>query len=100
MAKKKFTDTAHLRLRLPEGLRQQLANEAERTNRSLNSEILYRLGQTLSPEWRKFIGEHEAIERQQQEQIEAALRDPRTQETLRKIFSEMRYKDGRKVFEE
>src|SRR5262245_44137569 len=96
MAKKPH-ETAHLRLRLPEALRRQLANEAEKANRSLNSEILYRLGQTLSPEWRKFIAGMEEIERREQEYMEQAMQDPKVQETLRKIILEMRLKDGSQV---
>jgi hypothetical protein len=55
-------DTINLRVRMPEGLRKRLAAEAERSHRSLNSEIVWRLGQSLGPEGAEFIREHETVE--------------------------------------
>ena len=40
---KKSTETIHLKLRLPEGLRRQIEKSAARNERSMNSEILIRL---------------------------------------------------------
>lgn len=36
-------------LRLPDGMRMRLKSEAQRNNRSLNAEIVYRLGLTVAP---------------------------------------------------
>jgi hypothetical protein len=53
---------ANLRLRLPETLRRKLATEAEKSQRSLNSEILWRLGQSLGAEGSALVEEHETLE--------------------------------------
>ena len=88
MARKPAT-IANLRLRLPEALRKTLAIEAEKNNRSLNSEILFRLGRTLSAEWREFIGEIEKTEKAEQEFIEQLMQKPDFRETLAKLVREM-----------
>ena len=62
MPPRKSTDTVNLRIRLPEGLRKLLADTAERNKRSLNSEIVWRLGQTLGPEGEFYIKEHATME--------------------------------------
>jgi len=43
---RKLTDIVPLQVRIPEGLRRKLAKEAEENGRSLNSEIVWRLGQS------------------------------------------------------
>jgi translation initiation factor 2 alpha subunit (eIF-2alpha) len=89
MARKRRTDeTVNLRLRLPEGLRQALAAEAEEANRSLNSEILWRLGRTLGEEWQRFIAGVEQREKDDQERMDQMRQDPKFQESLRKIVEE------------
>ena len=85
---RKDTDVVNLRLRLPEGLRKQLGTEAEKANRSLNSEILWRLGQTFGKEWLEFIGEIEEQERSDQERIERFLKDPERRANLSKQIAE------------
>lgn len=42
-----------LQVRMTEGLRRKLASAAEKNGRSLNAEILWRLGQTFEKEERK-----------------------------------------------
>jgi plasmid stability protein len=54
---KKSTETIHLKLRLPEGLRRQIEKSAARSERSMNSEILYLLQQALQ------FGDLEAVTR-------------------------------------
>jgi hypothetical protein len=54
---KKPTETIHLKLRLPEGLRRQIEKSAGRSERSMNSEILYLLQQALQ------FGDLEAVTR-------------------------------------
>jgi hypothetical protein len=80
---RKDTATVNLRLRLPEALRAKLSAEADRAERSLNSEILWRLGQTFSEEWQRFIAGMEEIERNEQEIRDRALQDPKLQEAIR-----------------
>jgi hypothetical protein len=78
--KRKPTDTVALQVRMPEALRQRLATEAEKANRSLNSEVLWRLGQTFGEEWQRFIAGVEKRERTEQEfrqkMVEQLLQDP------------------------
>jgi hypothetical protein len=62
------TDTAHLRLRLPEGLRRNLADAAKKSNRSLNSEIVWRLMHTLT-EGKEVIGQYDQVEQEIQKVI-------------------------------
>jgi hypothetical protein len=88
MARRKDTDVVNLRLRLPEGLRKQLDVEAEKANRSLNSEILWRLGQTFGKEWLEFIGEIEQQENREQEVLDRLMKNPQLRETLWKIVGE------------
>jgi Arc-like DNA binding domain len=92
---RKPTDTANLRLRLPEGLRKKLANEAEGNNRSLNSEILWRLGQTLSEEWQRFIAGMEKREKDEQERVDQLLQNPELREYVTKLVAKMPKKEGR-----
>jgi hypothetical protein len=49
----KPSDPIALQVRMTEGLRRKLAGAAEKNGRSLNAEILWRLGQTLEKEERK-----------------------------------------------
>ena len=88
MARRKDTDVVNLRLRLPEALRKQLGVEAEKANRSLNSEILWRLGQTFGKEWLEFIGEIEEQERSDQERAERFLNNPEARARVSKIIAE------------
>ena len=44
---KKMSETIHLKLRLPEGLRRVLEKSAAKNERSMNSEIIYLLQQAL-----------------------------------------------------
>jgi|SRR5215469_11471176 len=85
---RKPTDAVNLRLRLPDALRAQLAAEAEKNARSLNGEILFRLGQTMSDQWQEFIAgqvQREADEREWAEQI---TQSPQFQEMLAKFIRE------------
>jgi Arc-like DNA binding domain len=84
---RKGTDTVNLRLRMPEALRQHLATEAEEANRSLNSEILWRLGQTFSKRWQEFIAGMEEQERTEQERRDQLMQDPKFQKSLSEIIA-------------
>jgi hypothetical protein len=69
-------------LRLPEALRKTLAAEAESANRSLNSEILWRLGHTLSHEWQEFITGQEQAERERTKVLDAIVANPEFRKQL------------------
>ena len=47
---------------MPEGMRKMLAIAAEDSKRSLNSEIVYRLGRTFGPEGAMFVEQYETTE--------------------------------------
>jgi hypothetical protein len=87
--------TAHLRLRLPAELRKAIAVEAEKANRSLNAEILWRLGQTLSEEWQRFIAGMEKIEKDEQERVDQLLQNPKLREYVTKLVAGMPKKESR-----
>jgi hypothetical protein len=83
MPKRKPTDIVPLQVRMPEALRQNLAVEAERNQRSLNGEIVWRLGQTFGEDWQKFIAQVEQAEAERKAATEALVSDP---ETLKKVY--------------
>jgi hypothetical protein len=79
---------------MPEMLRKRLASEAEQNQRSLNSEILWRLGQTLEKEWQDFIAGKEQAEKDEQELIEKMTQTPEFRESIARILAKMK-KEGR-----
>jgi Arc-like DNA binding dprotein len=85
---RKPTDIVPLQLRLPEALRRQLASEAEKAQRSLNSEILWRLGKTLTPEWREFISESERTQREIADRFEEFKNRPEIKAHMEKFVRE------------
>jgi hypothetical protein len=85
--KRKLEETVNLRLRLPEALRQALTAAAEKSERSLNSEILWRLGRTFGPEWQEFVTGMEDRERREQELRERVLQDPKMRKTLDELIA-------------
>jgi hypothetical protein len=92
MAKKKRVDEViSFKLRMPEGLRQKIEAEAEKANRSMNSEILWRLGQTFGQEWQEFLSRVEAKEKTKQEQIQALTKSlietPEVQEIIAELIA-------------
>jgi hypothetical protein len=90
MARKVADDAVvNLRFRLPELLRRQLVAEAERSKRSLNSEILWRLGQTFSEPWQRFIAGIAEQEDREREIVERLMESPRLRQTLRELIAQM-----------
>jgi hypothetical protein len=87
MAKRRDDEVVSFKLRLPEGLRRQLEAEAQKSKRSINSEILWRLGQTFGEEWRRFITGVEELERTEQERMDRLMQDPKVQESLKRIIA-------------
>jgi Arc-like DNA binding domain len=70
---RKTTDTVNLRVRMPDGIRKRLALEAEKSRRSLNSEIVWRLGQSLGPEGTELVQEHESTEERMRKMLEGIV---------------------------
>jgi len=87
--KRKPTETVALQVRMPEALRQRLATEAEKANRSLNSEVLWRLGQTFGEEWQRFIAGVEEREKSEQERRETMFEQLRKSPEFMKIIDQL-----------
>jgi hypothetical protein len=75
MVKKLDDDPVNLRLRMPEVLRRRLASEAKANERSLNSEIVYRLGQSLGPAGVEMVKMHETAEQNTRRVLEQIVRE-------------------------
>ena len=87
MAKKKRADEViSFKLRMPEALRQKIEAEAEKAERSMNSEILYRLGQTFGEEWQRFINGVEEREKSEEEWRQRMLQDPKVQKGIWEVI--------------
>jgi hypothetical protein len=91
---RKPTDTIALQVRMPEAVRRQLASAAEKNARSLNSEILWRLGQTLSEEWRDFIAKVEEREKKRQNIADRLLQDPEFQKRISELAAKYEAEEG------
>ena len=76
---RKPTDTVALQVRLPDGLRRKLAQAANKNARSLNSEIVWRLGQSLGAEGAGFFEQHEAFEKQVERVLDEIVHSPEVQ---------------------
>jgi Arc-like DNA binding domain len=87
--------TAHLRLRMPEELRKRLSEEAEESGRSLNSEILWRLGQTFDQAVQEFIADREEADKREREMFDQMMQDPEQRKRLLEIVAKMPKKEKR-----
>jgi hypothetical protein len=87
--KRKPDDTVNLRLRLPDALRQKLAVEAEAAERSLNSEILWRLGQTFGAEWQRYVAGIEKAERDADELRKKVADSPEFQKFMAEKIAQL-----------
>jgi NAD dependent epimerase/dehydratase family enzyme len=80
MAKKRDpSDVVNLKLRFTEALRARIEQEAKKNQRSLNREIVYRLGTTLGAEGAELAAQYEHREseltKQLQEIVQAIIAD-------------------------
>jgi hypothetical protein len=82
-------DPISLQVRMTEALRRKLASAAGKNARSLNSEILWRLGQTFDEEWRQGVTEMEDQERRDQEFLERMRQNPRLQANLAELIANL-----------
>jgi hypothetical protein len=85
--KRKPDDPIALQVRMVEGLRAKLVNAAEKNGRSLNSEILWRLGQTFDDEWGRLTTQMEGREKRDQDLLERFRRDPEKQRALAELIA-------------
>jgi hypothetical protein len=67
--------TVALQVRLPDALRRKLAAEAEKSQRSLNSEIVWRLGQSLGAEGGVLVDQHEAAEKERAKVLDEIIKE-------------------------
>jgi Arc-like DNA binding domain len=95
---RKPSDTVNLRLRLPEALRIKLVSEADRNKRSINSEILYRLGQTFGEEFLRFIAGIEEREEREKRALEQLSQNPEFQKWFAQAMADLteKYPEARK----
>jgi translation initiation factor 2 alpha subunit (eIF-2alpha) len=84
---RKPTDPIALQVRMVEGLRTKLVNAAEKNGRSLNSEILWRLGQTFDEEWGRLSTAMEEREKRDQDLLERFRQDPAMQKSLAEMLA-------------
>lgn len=84
--KRKPTDTVALQVRMPEALRHELEVAAQKANRSLNSEVLWRLGQTFGEEWQRFAAKAEEKERTLKEWGEQVMADPEFEDGILRVM--------------
>jgi hypothetical protein len=76
-ATKQPDDPVNLRLRMPEALRLRLTALAKANERSLNSEIVYRLGQSLGPEGQEMVRMHEGFDERVRRILAEAIAEER-----------------------
>ena len=79
---RKQMDTVALQVRLPEGLRRKLANAANKNARSLNSEIVWRLGQSFGTEGGVLVDHHEAAEKERAKVLDEIVHNPEVHKKL------------------
>jgi hypothetical protein len=75
MPKRKPDDMVGLQLRFTEALRARIEQEAKKNHRSLNSEIVYRLGTTFGAEGVALAAEFDAQEKEVQRELGEMLRE-------------------------
>jgi hypothetical protein len=64
MAKRKPDDIVNMKVRFTEALRARIEQEAKKNNRSINGEIVYRLGTTFGPEGLALANQFEQIQKE------------------------------------
>jgi Arc-like DNA binding domain len=90
MARKRHpTEIVALQVRLTEALRKELADEAEKNKRSLNSEILWRLGQTLDARWQEYISIIDKQHQDEQEMLARLRADPEHRKLLENLITKV-----------
>ena len=93
---RKPSETINLRVRMPEALRTTIAVEAAKAGRSLNSEILYRLGLTLDEKWQRFVAGIEKEATSVAELRERVINSPEMAQIVNKLIERDRSSKGLK----
>lgn len=70
MAKRKPTDIVNIKVRCIEALRARLEHEAKKNQRSLNGEIVYRLGASFGEEGVALAGQFAEAEKEIQKKLQ------------------------------
>ena len=70
MAKRKPTDIVNIKVRCIEALRARLEHEAKKNQRSLNGEIVYRMGASFGAEGVALAGQFEEAEKEIQKKLQ------------------------------
>ena len=92
---RKPADTIALQVRMTEALRRKLASAAEKNARSLNSEIVWRLGQTFGTEGNVLVSQHEANEIERARVLKEIVHSPEFREELVERLAESQvFKDA------
>jgi hypothetical protein len=81
-------DLVQFKLRLPDPLRSKLTEAAQAADRSINSEILWRLELSLAPEWLDFVAKVEERERRERAVLERLRQDPAMMKRLEQMMTE------------
>jgi hypothetical protein len=84
---------------MPPGLYEQVTVAAEAAGRSMNSEILHRLGGTFDVRWQEYIAKLDERERREREALELWQNDPAWKEWVRENLPKMKLKDGTTIGE-
>lgn len=86
---RKPTDIVPLQLRLPEAMRKQIAADAERNQRSLNSEIVWRLDQTMDGRWTEYVANMERQAEKDQAFLAELKADPERRAILENVVRDL-----------
>jgi hypothetical protein len=70
---RKPADVGQLKLRLPDALRRKLERASDKSGRSLNNEIVWRLSQSLGPEGEPLFDLHMERENEVEQEVSKAL---------------------------
>jgi hypothetical protein len=68
------SDMGQLKLRLPQTLRKRLERASDKSGRSLNNEIVWRLTQTFGDEGAALFEQHQQAEQTLRDQIEQVVK--------------------------
>jgi predicted Ser/Thr protein kinase len=73
MPKRKPTDIVSLKIRFTEAMRTRIEQEAKKANRSLNGEMVYRLGLTFGAEGVELANQFEEAEKEMMKAVREAM---------------------------
>jgi hypothetical protein len=77
------------KMQLPKDLREKLTELGEAADRSLSAEIVWRLSQSLAPEWQAFIAMVGERERREQSLLERLRQNPEAMEQVTEVLRKL-----------